>query len=58
MDKPAYNVEEATYFPKYYILPINNVHLRSGKVLKRDSPPIIEEPNDQGEQPETSNSEK
>jgi len=58
MDKPAYNVEEAAYFPTYSILPINDVHLRSGEVLKKDSPPIIEEPNEQGEQPKTSESEK
>ena len=57
MDKPAYNVEEATYFPTYSILPINDVHLRSGKVLHKNYPPIIEEPTEQGEQPETSHSE-
>jgi len=54
MDKPAYNVKKAAYFPTYSILPINDVHLRSGKVLKKDSPLIIEEPNEQREQPETS----
>lgn len=56
MDRPTYNVEEATYFPTYSILPINDVHLRSGKVLHNNSPPIIEEPDEQGEQPQTSHS--
>ena len=50
MDKPAYNVEEATYFPTYSILPIQDVHLRSGKVLHKYYPPIIEEQTEQGEQ--------
>jgi len=48
VDKFAYTVEEATCFPTYSILPLNDVHLRSGKVLKMDSPPIIEEPTEQG----------
>lgn len=52
MDKSAYTVEEATYFPTYSILPLNDVHLRSGKVLKKDSLPIVEEPIEQGELPE------
>jgi len=56
MDKPAYNVEEATYFPTYSIIPINDVHLRVGKVLHKNSPLIIEEPAEQGEQPETPHS--
>ena len=50
MDKPTYNVEEATYFSTYSILPIQDIHLRSGKVLHKDSPPIIEEKTEQGEQ--------
>lgn len=58
MDKPAYNVEEVKYFPTYSILPINHVHLRSGKVLHKNSPPIIKEPPGQGEKHETSHSEK
>ena len=57
VDKSAYTVEEATCFPSYSILPLNDVHLRSGKVLKKDSPPIIEEPTKQGESPETSQTE-
>lgn len=57
MDKPAYNVEEATYFLTYSILPINDVHLRSGKVIHKNSPLIIEEPTEQGEQAKTSHSE-
>eukprot|EP00253_Pinus_taeda_P010783 PITA_10783 len=57
VDKSAYTVEEATYFPTYSILPLHDVHLRSGKVLKKDSPPIIEDPIEQGESPETSPSE-
>ena len=57
MDKPAYNVKEATYFPTYSILPINDVHLRSRKVLHKNSPLIIEEPTEQGELPKTSHSE-
>eukprot|EP00253_Pinus_taeda_P005658 PITA_05658 len=57
VDKSAYTVEEAAYFPTYSILPLNDVHLSSGKVLKKDSPPIIEEPIEQGESPETSQTE-
>ena len=52
-DKSAYTVEEAAYYPAYSILPLDDVHLRSGKVLKKDSPPIIEEPAEQGESSET-----
>lgn len=54
VDKSAYTIEEATYFPTYSILPLNDVHLRSRKVLKKDPPPIIEERIGQGESPETS----
>jgi len=54
MERPAYNVEEVTYFPTYFILPIQDVHLRSGKVLHKDSPSIIEEQTEQGEQFEKS----
>eukprot|EP00253_Pinus_taeda_P008492 PITA_08492 len=57
MDKSAYNVEEAAYFPTYSILPLNDVHLRSGKVLQKDSPPIIEEPAEQGESSEQAQTE-
>ena len=49
VDKSAYTMEEATCFPTYSILPLNDVHLRYGKVLKQDSPQIIEEPTEQGE---------
>eukprot|EP00253_Pinus_taeda_P035473 PITA_35473 len=56
MDKPAYTIEEAAYFPTYSIIPVNDVHLRSGKVLTKDSAPIIEKPIEQGEPPETSQS--
>eukprot|EP00253_Pinus_taeda_P021145 PITA_21145 len=57
VDKSAYTVEEAAYFPTYSILPLNDVHLRSGKVLKKDSPPIVEEPTEQGESPKASQTE-
>ena len=57
VDKSAYTVEEAAYFPTYSILPLNDVHLRSGKVLKKDSPPIVEEPAEQGESSETAQTE-
>lgn len=40
---PSYNVEEVTYFPTYSSLHIQDVHLRSGKLLHKDSPPNIEE---------------
>ena len=54
LDRLAYHVEEATYYPTYSILPIQDVHLRSGKVLQKDSPPIIEEQIEQGEQSQQS----
>ena len=54
MERPTYNVEEATYFPTYSILPIQDVNLRFGKVLHKDSPPIIEEQIEQGEKFEKS----
>eukprot|EP00253_Pinus_taeda_P009463 PITA_09463 len=57
VDKSAYIVEEATYFPTYSILPMNDVHLKSSKVLKKDSPPIVEEPTEQGESSETTQTE-
>jgi len=57
VDKSAYTVEEEACFPTYSILPLNDVHLRSRKVLKKDSPPIIEEPTEEGESPETSQTE-
>ena len=52
VDKSAYTIEEAACFPTYSILPLDDVHLRSGKVLNKDSP-IIEEPVEQGESSET-----
>ena len=54
MDKPTYNVEEATYFPTYSIIPVQDVHLRSGKVLHKYSSPIIEEQTKQWKQTENS----
>ena len=54
LDRPTYHVEEATYYPTYSILPIQDVHLRSGKVLQKNSPPIIEEHAEQGEQSQQS----
>ena len=54
MDKLAYNVEEATYYPTYSIFPIQDVHLRSGKVLHKDSPSNIEEQTEQGEKTQKS----
>ena len=58
MDRLAYHVEEATYYPTYSILPLQYVHLRSGKVLQKYSPPIIEEKIEQGEQSEQSQPKK
>lgn len=55
MERLAYNVEETTLFPTYFILPIQDIHLRSGKVLQTNSPPIIEEQIEEGEQSEKSN---
>eukprot|EP00253_Pinus_taeda_P024888 PITA_24888 len=36
-ERPAYNVEEGTSYPT---LPLQNINLRSGKVLQKDSPII------------------
>ena len=58
VDRPTYHVEEATYYPTYSILPVQDLHLRSGKVLQKNSPPIIEEQIEQGEQSEQSQPEK
>jgi len=55
VERLAYNVEETTLFPTYSILPIQDIHLRLGKVLQKDSPPIIEELIEEGEQSENSN---
>jgi len=43
-----YNIEEG---PSYSILPLQNIHLRSGKVLPKDSPIIIEKQIEQEEIP-------
>jgi len=48
-------MEETTLFLTYSILPIQDIHLRSGKVLQKDFPPIIEEQIEEGEQSEISN---
>ena len=45
-----YNVEEG---PSYSILPLQNIHLRSGKVLPKDSPVITEKQIEQEEIPST-----
>jgi hypothetical protein len=45
-----YNIEEG---PSYSILPLQNIHLRSGKVLPKDSPVIIEKQIEQEEIPST-----
>lgn len=42
-------MEEEKYYPNYSILPIQDVHLSSGKVLQKYSSPIIEEQTEQGE---------
>jgi len=55
VERPTYNVEETTLFPTYSILPIQDIHLRSGKVLQKYSPPIIEEQIEEEEQSEKSN---
>jgi hypothetical protein len=46
--QPAYNVELQN-FPAYMItsLGINDIHLRSGKVLNNDAPVIVEEPTEE-----------
>ena len=58
VDRQAYHVEEATYYPTYSIIPVQDVHLRSGKVLQKYSPLIIEEEVEQGEQSQQSQPEK
>lgn len=40
VERPIYNTEEGT---SYSTLPIQNIHLRSGYFLQKDSPMIIEE---------------
>jgi hypothetical protein len=45
-----YNVEEG---PSYSILPLQNIHLRSGKVLPKDSPVNTEKPIEQGKNTST-----
>lgn len=41
VDKHVYNLKET--LPTYAIVSIDNIDLRLGKVLKKDSPIIIEE---------------
>jgi len=43
VEKPMYDIDEGTSFSTYSILPLQNIHLRSGKVLQKDSLVIIEE---------------
>jgi hypothetical protein len=50
VEKPMYNIEEG---PSYSILPLQNIHLRSGKVLPKDSPIIIEKQIEKVEIPST-----
>jgi hypothetical protein len=50
VEKPMYNFEEG---PSYSILPLQNIHLRSGKFLPKDSPIITEKPIEQEEIPST-----
>jgi hypothetical protein len=45
-----YNVEEG---PSYSILPLQNIHLRFGKFLPKDSPVITKKPIEQEENPST-----
>jgi hypothetical protein len=45
-----YNIDEG---PSYSILPLQNIHLRSGKVLPKDSPVIIEKQIEKEEIPST-----
>jgi hypothetical protein len=50
VEKPMYNIDEGT---SYSILPLQNIHLRSGKVLQKDSLVIIEEKIEKEEIPST-----
>jgi hypothetical protein len=50
VEKPMYNIDEG---PSYSILPLQNIHLRSRKVLPKDSPIIIEEQIEKEEIPST-----
>jgi len=50
-------MEETTLFPTYSILPVQDAHLWFVKVLHKDSPPIIEEQIEQGEQSKKSHPE-
>jgi hypothetical protein len=50
VEKPMYNIEEG---PSYSILPLQNIHLRSRKVLPKDSPVIIEKQIEKEEIPST-----
>jgi hypothetical protein len=43
VEKPMDNIDEGASFSTYSILPLQNIHLRSEKVLQKDSPIIIEE---------------
>jgi hypothetical protein len=42
VERPIYNVEEGT-FPTYSIVSVQDIHLRSGKTLHKESPILIEE---------------
>jgi hypothetical protein len=53
VEKPMYNIDEGMPFSTYSILPLQNIHLRSGKVLQKDSPVIIEEQIEKEEIPST-----
>ena len=52
-----YNIDEGTSFPTYLFLPIQNIHLRSIKVLQKDSLVIIEEQVEEEKIPEKTNTE-
>jgi hypothetical protein len=53
VEKPMYNIDEGTSFSTYSILPLQNIHLRSRKVLEKDSLVIIEEKTEEDNIPST-----
>ena len=56
-DRPMYNVDDGMALP-YSILPLQNINLRSGKTLQKESPVILEEQTENEKTPKKLNTEK
>ena len=57
IDRPMYNVDDGMALP-YSVLPLQNINLRSGKTLQKESPVILKEQTENEKIPKKLNIEK